>query len=199
VTVRTIHAADVGPLGDVLAQSFDDDPIFGAILPDDEHRRRALPVLFREWVRRLHLQHAWASFTTNDFAGAALWCPPGQWHIGWLSQALMAPVMLGAFRGRTLAALRTLLAIESLHPKAPPHWYLRAIGCLPSRQGQGVGTALLRPMLERCDAEKMGAYLESSKEKNLHFYRRHGFRVVRELVTPLGPKSWLMWRDPVGP
>ena len=196
VSVRSMTAADVPALGDVLARAFDDDPIFGAILPEVAHRRRALPILFREWIRRLHLHHEGASFTTDDFRGAALWSPPGQWHIALLEQAIMAPAMIGALRGRTLVALRTHLAIESLHPKEPPHWYLRVIGCDPSRQGQGVGAALLRPVLERCDAQKIGAYLESSNAMNLTFYRRHGFEVVRELTTPVGAKAFLMWRHP---
>lgn len=195
MAVRSLTADDVGPLGDVLARAFDDDPIFRGILPADEHRRRALPILFREWIRRLHLEHEGASFTTDDYGGAALWSPPSRWHIGVLEQAVMAPAMIDALRGRTLIALRTLLAIESMHPREP-HWYLRVIGCDPSRQGRGVGAALLRPVLERCDAERIGAYLESSNEKNLTFYRRHGFEMARELTTPVGAKAFLMWRKP---
>lgn len=197
--VRPVTIADVPALARVLARSFDDDPVFSAILPDEDHRRRALPLLFAEWIRRLHLPLVDASVTTDDLAGAALWAPPGQWHIGLWEQAMMAPSMIGAFRGRTLVALRALLETESAHPKERPHWYLRVVGCDPSRQGQGVGAMLLRPALARCDAERTGAYLESSNEKNLSFYRRHGFRVVRELSTRLGPKIWLMWREPLAP
>jgi ribosomal protein S18 acetylase RimI-like enzyme len=195
VSLRLVTPDDVPAIGDVLARAFFDDPIFRAILPEDGHRRRALPVLFREWTRRLHLHHR-ASYTTHDLAGAALWSPPGQWHIGIGDQMRMAPAMVGALRRRTLVALRVLLAVESPHPREPPHWYLRVIGCDPSRQGQGVGATLLRPVLERCDAEGIGAYLESSNEKNLPFYRRHGFREVREIATHLGPRAWLMWREP---
>jgi len=35
------------------------------------------------------------------------------------------------------------------------------------------------PILEHCDSEGMPAYLESSKESNIAFYRRHGFKVDR--------------------
>jgi ribosomal protein S18 acetylase RimI-like enzyme len=195
MSVRPVTAADAAPLGDVLGRAFDDDPLFRAILPDDAHRARALPVLFRQWILRLHVQHG-ASWTTDDHAGAALWSPPGHWHISWLDEARMAPPMVAALGSRAVAGLRVLLAVEGPHPKEPPHYYLRVLGCEPARQGRGIGAELLRPVLERCDAEGLGAYLESSNPKNLTFYRRHGFEAIGEVTTHLGPKAWLMWRKP---
>ena len=37
---------------------------------------------------------------------------------------------------------------------------------------------MISPILERCDHDGLPAYLESSKEKNIPFYRRHGFEVL---------------------
>jgi hypothetical protein len=41
-------------------------------------------------------------------------------------------------------------------------------------------------------------YLENSNEKNLGFYRQHGFRVVGEFVPGKGcTPMWPMWREAV--
>ena len=70
------------------------------------------------------------------------------------------------------------------------------LGTEPARQGEGIGTRLLEPVLETCDADELPAFLESSKESNVAFYTRHGFRVTEEVQLPGGPPVWLMWRDP---
>jgi ribosomal protein S18 acetylase RimI-like enzyme len=194
MNVRPITSEDVAPLAGMLGRAFDDDPVFRAIVPDDRHRRRALPELFRQWTILLHLPLG-GSYTTDDHAGAALWSPPGHWGIGWLMLARMGPTMMRALGLRTAAALRVLHAIEAPHPRTPHH-YLRVLGCDPSRQGQGLGSKLLEPALAQCDARGEAAYLESSNERNLTFYRRHGFELRGEVVTHLGAKAWLMWRDP---
>ncbi|MCB1038392.1 MAG: GNAT family N-acetyltransferase, partial [Acidimicrobiales bacterium] len=89
-------------------------------------------------------------------------------------------------------------SIEKAHPKEPPHWYLALIGTDPAHQGEGVGGALIGAITQRCDAEGLGAYLESSKEQNVPYYARHGFDVVAEIRMEDGPTMWRMWRDPKG-
>ena len=85
--------------------------------------------------------------------------------------------------------LQLLNLINSMHP-SEPHWYLATLGTDPDFQGKGIGSSLLRPVLDHCDAEGWPAYLESSKERNIPFYFRHGFTVVREVPLPVaGPTS----------
>jgi ribosomal protein S18 acetylase RimI-like enzyme len=193
--VRKAQPADVERLGEVLARAFHEDPLFCAVVPDEARRRRGLPVLFRELTRLLHLpiDSAW---TTEDLAGAALWAPPGRWKVGLWTEAKMAPKVLGALGARVVAMLRVLAEVEARHPTDRPHHYLRVLGCDPGRQGRGVGSRLLQPMLDELDRTKTAAYLESSNERNLPFYRRHGFEPLEELRTRLGPRVWLMWRNP---
>ncbi|MGH2912475.1 MAG: GNAT family N-acetyltransferase, partial [Solirubrobacteraceae bacterium] len=74
--------------------------------------------------------------------------------------------------------------------------YLAVLGTEPDMQGQGLGSAVLEPVLRQCDNDGVAAYLESSKERNIAFYARHGFRVTGEIRLPRGPTMWPMWRDP---
>src|SRR5258706_978911 len=72
-----------------------------------------------------------------------------------------------------------------------------SIGVSPSCQGQGIGGALLAPVLQQADNEGMFCSLETFEEKNLSFYQHHGFQVV---VTAIEPQSqlrfWAMRRSP---
>jgi ribosomal protein S18 acetylase RimI-like enzyme len=104
--------------------------------------------------------------------------------------------MVRALGRHTVRALRALTHVEGRHPKEP-HWYLGVLGTRTAAQGKGIGSALLAPVLERCDDEGIPAYLESSKHSNIAFYRRHGFEVTGEIALPSGgPSVWPMWRDP---
>jgi GNAT superfamily N-acetyltransferase len=173
-----------------MARAFEDDPVMSWLYPG-LHR---LESFFRNYELRLHLGHG-SVFTTDGVDGGAIWAPPGKWRTSVPDVLRVAPALLRATGTRLRRAIGTMQAVESKHPKEP-HWYLAALGTDPAKQGRGIGSALLAPILQRCDDEGVPAYLESSKEGNIPFYRRHGFEVTREIHLPKGPTIWPMWRDP---
>ena len=93
--------------------------------------------------------------------------------------------------GRWAVVYRVL---EEVHP-LEPHWYLGILGTAPAHQGQGLGSALMQPVLDECDEHGILSYLESSKAENIPFYERHGFSVIEEVQIPDGPKLWPMRRE----
>lgn len=193
--LRPVAMKDLDTLEVVLGRAFEDDPLMMFIFDGKPDQLRRIGRLFRLFAS-VHLGHEGCS-TTDDVAGAALWAPPGKWQLGWTTQLRMAPQLLPLLGPVALKHLGDFNRMEKFHDSVPPdHWYLAVLGTDPSRQGEGVGSALLQPVLDRCDAEGKGAYLESSKQSNLAFYSRFGFEVLEERAFTNGPSYWPMWRDP---
>jgi ribosomal protein S18 acetylase RimI-like enzyme len=196
VEVRKATEADVDALARSLARAFHDDPVISWMIPDDEKRLRLGPFGFGTWLKSIYMPKG-EVYTDAARSGGALWAPPGKWRMSVGLQVRLAPRMLRLFGlRRTPLILRGLAVLDKSHPDDQPHYYLGILGTDPAQQGKGVGSALLQPILERCDNEGLGAYLESSKESNIPFYRRHGFEVTGEVHMPDGPPLWPMWRDP---
>jgi ribosomal protein S18 acetylase RimI-like enzyme len=178
-----------------LSEAFYDDPVMSWIMRDDASRHRRLRGLFSVLLRGHYLPLG-TVWTTPGYAGAALWAPPGRAIIPGPTVLRHSPFLVRALGASTLRALRALSHVEEQHPEEP-HWYLGVLGTRPELQGKGIGSALLEPVLERCDDEGVPAYLESSKHSNIAFYERHGFTVTGEIpLPPDGPAVWPMWRDP---
>jgi ribosomal protein S18 acetylase RimI-like enzyme len=185
---------DIGWLAQTLGRAFEDDPIFGWLLPDDKTRLDRITKLHALELEKIFLRHD-ATWTTADRTGAAIWAPPGKWRVKTSEEIRNLPGLIGCLGRRLIPGLRLFEHVAKFHPREP-HWYLAVLGTEPAHQGKGIGSALLQPVLERCDAELVPAYLESSKEANIAFYRRHGFEVRDEITMPGGPTVWPMWRDP---
>jgi ribosomal protein S18 acetylase RimI-like enzyme len=91
--------------------------------------------------------------------------------------------------------LGTFEKMAEWHPEEP-HWYLPIIGVEPNAQGRGLGGALLRHAVARCDRENLIAYLESSNPRNITLYERHGFERMGEIKVGKGPLVTPMLRQP---
>ena len=194
--VRPATLADLETLADSLARAFHDDPGWAHLLPDASDRTERLLRFFAAELRGLGMPHG-SVWTTEDVGGAAVWMPPDAWRVP-VATTLREVVPMARVFGRHLrVAFRSRLRMEGRHPRKPPHWYLAIMGVAPERQGRGLGAALMRPILDRLDAERAPAYLESSTPRSRALYERNGFRVTGEMNLPSnGPPLWLMWREP---
>jgi ribosomal protein S18 acetylase RimI-like enzyme len=193
--IRRATRSDVPSLTPMLGRAFFDDPVAAWACRSTALRPVVLEHLHRARLRQL-LAHD-EIWTTSELSSAALWVPPGRLQNTVLQDARLAR---GFLHGRLLPRLPMLALgltmIQRRHPQRPHHWYLSLLGTDPDVQGHGLGSTVLQPVLEKCDRDGIGAYLESSQERNLDFYARHGFCLTGELCLPLGPRVWTMWREP---
>ena len=116
---------------DIIVLAFAADPVTRWTWPDPRTYLAAMPRLVRAFGgKRLSCGGA---DCVGDFAGAALWLPPGvepdQEALGELMQSTLTPEQLE----KALALFRQM---ADYHPHEP-HWYLPLIGVDPAQQGKG--------------------------------------------------------------
>jgi GNAT superfamily N-acetyltransferase len=184
--------ADVAPLARALAAAFEDDPIFGWLLPNDRRRPDKLLRFFTLELDSVVLPSgtAWMS---PEASGACLELPPGKWRMPLRTQALHAPQFAAVF-GRSLPrALITITQMERRHLREP-HFYVPYVGVAPKGQGAGLGTKLLGKTLERADTAGLPTYLEATSERNAALYERLGFKHLGPFTVLGSPPLWPMRR-----
>jgi GNAT superfamily N-acetyltransferase len=177
--LRLATVDDVPRLAAMLAAAFYDDPTFEWLLPDDGTRQIRLRRFFEIELRAVGLARG-RVWTTSDLTGAAISTPPRRWRLPWRAQLADGLAFTRAFGRRLPHAGWLLQRIEARHPRSAHH-YFPAIGVAPAQQGQGLGSALMSPTLQRCDEEALPAYLEASSERNAALYERLGFELIEEL------------------
>ena len=190
--VRRAGLKDVAQLVDMLDAALADDPFVGWVTGGARlRRRRYVDLLVRHVAARGEV------YVVDDLTSAALWIPPGGWNTGALEQVLLWPRLLRTVGVRRLGTVtERLRAIERERPPLP--WYLLALlGTDPKFVGTGRATAALRPILDRCDRDRVVALVDTSHPDNQRFYRRFGFRPVSHVdLVPGVVSCWTMARPP---
>ncbi len=190
---RRTGGQDLPMLVETLVAAFVDDPVTTWCVPDDKRRPEILRAFFEIAV---DVNQPYGELYTTDPApvAGAVWIPPGCQPTGEHAEQLAAWYLeaAGEFADRFVVAMELM---DACHPQQPHH-YLWFLGTRPGWQSRGLGSALLREVLDRCDRDGGAAYLEATGEGNRRLYRRHGFEVTDEITLPDGPTMWPMWREP---
>lgn len=132
------------------------------------------------------------TYVVADFAGAALWLPPGIEPDGQRMDAVAAECVPRDVLPDFAAVFEQM---ATYHPHEP-HWYLPLIGVDPALQARGFGAALMRHAVQIFDREGAVAYLESSNARNVPLYQRHGFEILGTVQVGGSPEIVPMLRMP---
>jgi GNAT superfamily N-acetyltransferase len=203
-THRIVRIAEgqIPAAGAVLARAFFNDPLCVYTQPDPEARTGPFAWLFAQVVRMGARQNGvYVSTQVGQPDGVTVWAPPqdreptAEVTAGYETEE--AERWFGPEAYRRFA--RAYHHFADLHHRCMPgpHWYLALLGVSPRRQGQGIGRALLTPVLQRADQENLPCYLETFVSENVRFYEHRGFQVVDAGVEPESQVPfWAMKREP---
>lgn len=177
---------------ETLAQAFQTDPALSWILPDPEHRARALRGLFRVLVPAD--ARAGTALRAVDDEAAALWRAPGRAHSGGLEFLRTVVPLVATFGTALPRGLKVQASIDAHRPKGR-FWYLHYVGVRPAHQGKGHGGRIIRAQTAIADAEGLPCWLETATAGNVPLYERLGFSIAMEWdVAGGGPHFWGMMR-----
>lgn len=190
--VRRGRTNDITIASQVLADAFQDYPWTRWTVEAERHTDR-IEVLQQLALAEYVMPHgeAWVGILDGEMVSVACWMlpnkpiPPERFE--------RTASLRKKFEGnRHEASLAADSVLEPLKP-AHPAYYLATIGTRPSHQGEGIGKAVLQPMLDRIRTENAAAYLETSSPANVRFYTGLGFTVTHHLFIPGGgPETWVM-------
>ncbi|MDO5495790.1 MAG: N-acetyltransferase [bacterium] len=175
----------------LLANAFQEDPLFVHILPNPARRRRAL-----RWMmgRNLALARQLGTIDTLDNAGIALWFPPRSAPFSPAalvrSGLIAAPLVFGP--PATIRLWRAFAASGTNARDLTDDWYLYMLAVDPSARGRGLARTLIEKGVERAAATGAAVHLETNNGANLAFYEKVGFVVVGHEEPEHGPEEWLL-------
>lgn len=193
VELRTATLEDLAVIVDTASRSLNAEAMLRWSFGEDRFEQRILKHFAhydgenarRGWIR-----------LAADGAGIAVWIPPDARE----EHDAIGPAPPGAeheILGDHADHFAAFWGWVEEHQPDEATSYLSHIGVTPERQGEGLGSALMRDGLARADREGVPTWLETSKATNATYYERFGFRTVVDEDAPGGgPRIWFMRRDP---
>lgn len=200
---------ELGEAARILADAFDDYPMFTRTLPDPVRRAAGLPLMWRALAEQFDRDPLGAvdlapdpteddgDLSPSRMVGATIWGDGTRCDL-----PLPAAVRYGHLRFALACGLRDALRLSSLQDEinavhheivTEPHLYLLGIGVRRGHRGRGVGSELLRRGHARADEQGLPCYLETNLERDVALYVRHGYVVVRRGVVH-GLDTWYLLR-----
>jgi GNAT superfamily N-acetyltransferase len=188
--IHTATASDKQQIIDLLVLAFSADPLERWLWPDPRAYLTHFPVFLSAFAASSFGSET--VYYADGYAGAALWLPPNV-HLD--EAPIVAALEQGVEQKKQADTFGILEQMSRYHPEEP-HWYLALMGVDATRQGQGVGSTLLRHTLAACDSDRALAYLESTSPKNVPLYERHGFELLGTIQAGATPPMFPMLRRP---
>lgn len=163
---------------DILTQAFDDNKSFNTVLKQDHKKKIRLQKIF-EYQFDICSKYG-RVFLSDDKKACALILFPD------IRKSTLAEILLEIKLLFTLGikTVKKGFAREAKIKKAHSTtniYYLLFIGVYPDLQGKGLGSHLLREIINDSQQVNRPIYLETYLDKNIALYKKFGFSIYDEL------------------
>jgi ribosomal protein S18 acetylase RimI-like enzyme len=192
--VRPLRKNEIRVAAHMLAESFDDDPLFQWFGGESLKNRKAI----LRWFHESALNECFGVdgvFTLDEDSGpergVVAMIPPGRWPLSFF-RTLAATLVPRVLTGRLIrGGLHIEKEIRSRHPPEK-HVYVYVLGVHPTMKGKGLGAQLMRHACAIAKENDCVVHLETSNPINLPFYRRFDLEIQHEITGYGGPSIWTM-------
>jgi ribosomal protein S18 acetylase RimI-like enzyme len=192
--VRRALPSERSAVAAMVAAAFSADPAWTFIF-GSEYERLAQHFAAALFDVRVNSSTVWV---TDDLAAVAMWDSPGKsaespeyaeevWKRYRATSGAEAYLRLLAYNDAVMAVAATA---------AGDYWYLGVLATHPEHRREGLASAVLAPVLEEADRQRIVCCLETSTEENRRFYERRGFTLASDVLVPGGPATWWLRRAP---
>lgn len=186
---------------ELASRAFDDYVYFTNYFPDDEERRKVMrAIIYREYITNYGRTHFLTAKIDGKLVATAQLDAPGYKRASDISYLLHG--WLRIYKGVDRQKVDDWLAMDHTAGKpchdyqktGPDIWYASSLTVEPSAQGTGIGTRFITYWEEYVRA--LGGkqlVLFTNSQKNIDYYRRHGFEVFHETEIVYEGKKMGSW------
>jgi len=197
MNIEPLTGGDLGAAASVLARAFRDNPAMVEMLRaknDADRERVLLPCMDGFAASVIRYGTAEIVKDAGQVVAVSLFFPPGAFPPPAFATVMQAKGPIRAGVGNAIRIARVDYEMRKRHPHYP-HYYLWFLGVERTRQGQGLGSMLLRSLNARADADRVACYLETDKPTSVKLYEHHGYAVEHtEPLPPIDVPLWFMKR-----
>ena len=184
---------------EVVTAAFFNYPMFIHYFPDVKRRKHQM-----SWYMERTLTCAMSYgevLTTSDCSGIMFFLPPRHTRLTdreYIKNGfLFVPFVMG-FRNyiKSSECERFVADTQERLMNGRDHYYLWGLVANPKTQHKGVGSALIKELIDKADDENMPVYLETHDQKNVTYYERFGFKLIHTDKMPKHELDiWCMLRE----
>lgn len=181
--IYEMQEADINVFSENLAKGFEGYVLFEYFCQEAYDLRKMKA--FWEIALRASYNHAYSISDNIQANGIAVFFPPEYKDIGIISY-----LKAGGYKLISKLDVVRMLRFDNFASKIKKKytdkntWYLFSFAVLPEARGKGIGSTLLKSMLNYFDQRNQACYLETLKKENVSLYEHYGFKLMEEVKVP---------------